>query len=319
MHVLVIGGLGFIGHALCARLTSHGHDVTIIDSINDYGILDRAELSRLVDLRLKEIEPSNAMHYHMDINRRQDVATIINGLDYDVCVFLAAYPRMRAVVLNPALAQETMVTSLHNILGVVRSQAKKFMYVSSSMVYGSSQEPLTESSLLQPKTLYGKLKLAGELATQMMVEDHVIIRPTGVYGPLDVTDRVMSRMMGAALANQPIIVNGHDTVMDLTYIDDTVSGMMLALHANGIFNISSGQAITLFDLASHVKQACSSDSDITVMPHDADYPTHKILDHSKATNQLGYLPRHDLSMGLEIYRSWFNCENRSVPCNALQG
>ena len=303
MHALVIGGLGFIGHALCAALRAQGHDVTTIDNINDYGLLDRSELNKLSTMRMEAIG-SGVMHYRMDINQRQDVYAVLDSIEYDACIFLAAYPRMRAVKLNPSLAQETMVTSLHNLLKHAKLRNKKFMFVSSSMVYGSSDSSLKESTRPQPNTLYGRLKLAGELATQNMLDDCVIVRPTGVYGPLDVTDRVISKMMDAAIKHEPLHVHGHDTIIDVTYISDVIKGILLALPSNGVYNISTGQPVTLNELAQSIISICNSRSIIQMLDHDTSYPLRKVLDCSKARDELGYAADYDLKRGLQIYHDW---------------
>lgn len=305
MHTLVIGGLGFIGHALCSALKIKGHSITTIDNINDYGLLDKSELNKLSTMRMEAIG-SGVMHYRMDINQRQDITQILDSIDYDLCIFLAAYPRLKAVQLNVALAQETMVTSLNNLLTHARGNDKRFVYVSSSMVYGHSESDLSEDAILHPQTLYGKLKLTGELSTRHMVDDHLIIRPTGVYGPRDVTDRVISQMMAAAIQGRPLVVNGSATTLDVTYIDDVINGMMLAIESGstGTYNISSGRSITLYELAESIIKTCNSASTIMLAEHDHRYPRSKTLDYSKASNHFRYRPNIDLMQGLNEYHLW---------------
>jgi UDP-glucose 4-epimerase len=100
------------------------------------------------------------------------------------------------------------------------------------MVYGDFKDDVTEDAECQPQGQYGILKLAGE----WFVKDYArrtnlaytIIRPSAVYGPLDVEDRVISKFILNAMRGIPLKVNGAGETLDFTYVDDAADGIVAA-------------------------------------------------------------------------------------------
>ena len=123
---------------------------------------------------------------------------------------------------------------------------KRFLYISSSMVYGDfKKDEAKESDDLCPKEIYGTMKLAGEIATKGMCKQYsipyTIVRPSAVYGPTDMNQRVTQYFIEKAINKEKLIVHGKDEKLDFTYIEDLVSGTILAATnpkgANETFNI----------------------------------------------------------------------------------
>lgn len=308
MRILAIGGLGFIGHHLSRSLIHRGHEVMILDNMNDYGLFDLVELKNVMALRLDRLAHHSGI-LKADVNEPNLVRNMIGDFKPNCIVYLAGYPRAKAVDINVDMAYQTMVTSLKMTAEATVEIGARFAFISSSMVYGEwPDHPIDEMYEPRPQGNYSTFKSMGEILLQEIISDEhlLIFRPSGVYGPYDVTDRVVSRMMKDAMHNSPINIHGENTMLDLTYIDDVTAFLSNAIHSqsSGIFNISSGHATTLFELAQKIKEVTGSSSTFNVTKMDDRYFQRGALDNSKAKIQLNHLPKFDLMSGLEAYYSW---------------
>jgi len=301
---MVTGGLGFIGHHLVQHLCHLGHQVSIIDNVTDYGSVNSAEVGRLVSSRLKTI-PKSVIIYRADINDYADFQSIFNVNSYDVVIHLASFPRQKTVSKNPALAARTMIEGNINLLQAC-SNVGKFIFVSSSMVYGDFSGSVTEDSPCNPKGQYGILKLAGENLVKdwssKMSVPYTIIRPSAVYGSNDISDRIVPKFLSAANDNKTLTVNGKDESIDFTYISDLVSGIALTTEKkeseNQTFNMTRGSARTIYD-AAQIATAIAGGGEIKMNNPDNSYPSRGTLDINKAKSLLGYNPTVDIEIGLE--------------------
>ena len=133
MKILVTGGLGFIGHNVVRVLESFRHECAIIDNKSDYGIVPENELDYLMLERLCRIKTRDITI--ADIEKPFDESIFEN---VDIVVHLASFPRQKIVNTNPQWGSRVMSEGLLNLLEMsVRHKIKKFVYVSSSMVYGN--------------------------------------------------------------------------------------------------------------------------------------------------------------------------------------
>ena len=195
--ILVTGGLGFIGHNVVAQLESQGHQVIITDIRTTYGIVPQEELDYLINERLKKISTKEI--YRIDIADQDGIDFLMRKFNPDTVIHLASFPRQKVVNDNPQLGSRAMSEGLLNLLENARKhQVCKFVYISSSMVYGDFDNNVTEDAVCRPQGQYGIMKLAGEWLVRDYTRSsgmaHTIIRPSAVYGPLDVEDRVVSKI-----------------------------------------------------------------------------------------------------------------------------
>ena len=260
--VLVTGGLGFIGHGVVAALESFGHEVIIVDNQTNYGIINTAEIQSLIAERRQQFRTKRIYSY--DIRDQEGMSWIYQHYRPDIVVHLASFPRQKVVNANPQLGSQTMSEGLLNLLELgTRHEVRKFVYVSSSMVYGnfvaSGFAGIDEMHPCRPLGQYGIMKLAGE----WLVEDYArrtnmsytILRPSAVYGPRDVEDRVVSKFFLTAMNNGVIQVNGGKESLDFTYLDDAVDGIVSAAIShnsdNEIYNITRRSEEHTSELQSH--------------------------------------------------------------------
>jgi nucleoside-diphosphate-sugar epimerase len=310
MNILITGGLGFIGHNVVKFLEAQGHNCWIIDSGTNYGFVPKDEIEYLFAERKKKF---NANVHFIDIRDAQMVNNMFITFHPDAVIHLASFPRQKVVSANPAWGSEVMSTGLVNLLECSKAhRIKKFVYLSSSMVYGDFKDDVTEDYNCNPQGQYGILKLAGEWLvkdyTRRGCFDHVIIRPSAVYGEWDVEDRVVSKFMLTAMRGGVLKVNGASEMLDFTYVEDAAMGIVQATLSetakNKTYNITKSHSYSLLDAANLAIKVAGKGS-IECRDKDADFPSRGALNIDAARRDFGFDPKIDVEEGFRRYHNWF--------------
>jgi UDP-glucose 4-epimerase len=309
--ILVTGGLGLIGHNVVAQLEQQGHTVIITDTKTNYGIIPPAELDYLLTERRKKIITDRI--YSIDIADREGIDWLIRTHRPDTVVHLASFPRQKVVNAYPQWGSRTMSEGLLNLLEACKAHTVcKFVYISSSMVYGDFTDDVTEDANCQPQGQYGIMKLAGEWLvrdyTRRTKMAHVIIRPSAVYGPLDVEDRVISKFLLTAMRGGVIKVNGASETLDFTYVDDAAKGIVAATLldvVNKTYNITKSHSRTLLEAAELAVKIVGKGT-IQIQDKDEDFPSRGALNIQAAQQDLGFDPQVDVEEGFQQYYEWLN-------------
>jgi nucleoside-diphosphate-sugar epimerase len=234
----------------------------------------------------------------------------------DVLLHLASFPRQKVVNVNPQAGSKTMSEGLLNLLECAKKHSiTKFVYISSSMVYGDFADDVTEDAECRPQGQYGIMKLAGE----WLVRDYArrtgmyytIIRPSAVYGPLDVEDRVISKFLLTAMRGGVIKVNGATETLDFTYVTDAADGIAQATVSeranNQTYNITKSHSKSLLAAAELAIQIVGQ-GQIEVRDKDADFPSRGALNITAARRDLDFDPKVDIEEGFQRYYDWLvNC------------
>jgi nucleoside-diphosphate-sugar epimerase len=309
MKTLVTGGLGLIGHNVVNKLQKQGHSVVITDTRTTYGIIPQNEIDYLMTERLKKIQPGQI--HAIDI-ASDSIDWLFSRYKFDMVIHMASFPRQKVVNNNPRLGAQTMMEGLLNLCEASKKHnVKKFIYISSSMVYGDFTNDVTEDYDCKPQGQYGIMKLAGE----HLVKDysrrncfsHTIIRPSAVYGPLDVEDRVIAKFMLTAMRNETLKVNGANETLDFTYVEDAANGIVAAALSenthNKTYNITKSHSRTLLDAATLAVNIVGKGS-IEVRDKDADFPSRGSLNIDAARKDFGYDPQVDVEEGFQKYYDW---------------
>lgn len=311
MKILVTGGLGLIGHNVVQRLEGQGHEIEIVDICTNYGIIPPTEIQYLVRERLKKINFRTKVH-PIDIADVKGIKTIFENFQPDIVVHLASFPRQKVVNANPQLGSRAMSEGLLNLLENSREfQIKKFIYISSSMVYGDFKDQVREDADCRPQGQYGIMKLAGEWLvkdyTRRGCFDHVIIRPSAVYGELDVEDRVISKFLLTAMRGGTLKVNGAGETLDFTYVDDAADGIvaaaLLPAANNNTYNITKSHSWSLLDAANLAVKIVGRGT-VEVRDKDADFPSRGALNIDAARRDLNFNPQVDIEEGFQKYYEW---------------
>jgi len=311
MKVLITGGLGLIGHNVVVYLTRLGHDVAVIDNLTNYGVIPQRELDYLIQQRRAKF-PLAVRCYRDDIANADAVNSIIAGEQPDIIIHMASFPRQKVVNANPGLGARVMIEGLINLLeSSKKHQVKRFVYISSSMVYGDFQDDVREDAVCRPQGQYGIMKLAGESLVKDYQRrggfDYTIIRPSAVYGPLDVEDRVISRFMMQALRGGWLNVNGATETLDFTYVDDAAEGIanasLVDQTKNRTYNITKSHSVTLLQAAEMIVNIVGQGS-VRVGDRDLDFPSRGALNIDAARQDFGYDPQVDVAEGFLSYYNW---------------
>ena len=312
MKILVTGGLGLIGHNVVQRLEAQGHEVVVTDTRTNYGIIPQSEIDYLMSERLKKISGNNI--YHIDITDADNFDWLVNKHKPEVIVHMASFPRQKVVNANPAWGSRVMSEGLINICeSAKKHNVDRVVYISSSMVYGDFEDQVLEDDECNPIGQYGIMKLTGEDIVKDYHRrgafDYAIIRPSAVYGPLDVEDRVVAKFMLAAMRGSTLRVNGAGETLDFTYVDDAADGIVAAATLeqarNNTYNITKSHSVSLLQAANMIVKIVGR-GEIECRDKDADFPSRGALNIERARTILGYDPKVDVEEGFQNYFNWLN-------------
>lgn len=255
--LLVTGAAGFIGSHTVEAAVSQGHRVRAIDAFNDYydPARKRANAQAVltsVDVRVELLDLNSA-----------DLDELLDGVD--VVVHLAGQPGVRSSWTEFHGYQRDNVLATEALLrAALRHQTARFVYASSSSVYGNAKRyPVTEEDLTVPTSPYGVTKLAGELLCRAYAENFglstVSLRYFTVYGPRQRPDMAMQRLIEAAIGGTEFVLFGDGSqVRDFTYVGDVVKANLAAVEADcpagSVFNIAGGGSVSMEEVLATVER-----------------------------------------------------------------
>ena len=300
--VVVTGCAGFIGSALSDRLLQEGFEVIGVDCFtNNY---DKALKQRNLQSLLKN---PNFTLLEKDI-LQIDWNYQLKGIQY---VFhQAAIPGVRSswgksfnqYVENNVWATQILLEAAKN------GSIEKFIYASSSSVYGLTEGSTEETRLPRPLSPYGVTKLAGEQLCHLYADNYqvptVSLRYFTVYGPGQRPDMAFHKFIKAMLANEPITVFGDGTqTRDFTYISDAVEANLLAVKSpfvGEVFNIGGRSRIGLHNVIEKLGDLIGKKPKIEYLQKQAGDPPHTWANISKAEKMLAYNPKVSIEKGLKL-------------------
>ena len=304
MNILVTGATGFIGSHLCQELIQRGHHVFALSRSGRTGNIESLLPHKEFHLEIGDIQDTDLMRNIIKDNR---IKTIFH---------LAAQLPNDSDINNPLLGFDTNARGTLSVLNAAYLDVDKFIYSSTMSVYAEPPQylPVDESHPVQPSTIYSVAKLAGELCCNLYSRamDIVVLRYSGAYGRGERESNAIPTFINQALNNRPITIHGAGTLTsDFVYIDDVVQGTLLAWENNkpGVYNIGSGQEISVTELAKRIINITNSKSEAVLTDKDTERPFRFFLDITKAQKVLGYSPR-SLDEGLHTYLKEFKlrCE-----------
>lgn len=301
MKMLITGGAGFVGSHLCDKYVKDGHVVVCIDNG------DRSNIGHLLNTN-----NHFTLYRAGDITDKSYVNNLIGFGGYDVVIHLAAQIRVDRAIKDPVSTWRVNVDGTFNLLEASRiNNVKKFLFASSSEVYGSAQYiPINESHPLGSTSIYGASKIAGDRLCNAYAEtygmDIGILRPFNIYGPRQ-TAGVAAIFIDKVLKGEiPVIQGDGSQSRDYIYIDDIVSAYdcMLKAHHPGTVNFGTGTETTVKNLAESIINMCKKD----IKPEYRDAPANTtmslVADISKA-KKLGWEPKYSLEDGIKKFINWY--------------
>ena len=305
-HALVTGAAGFIGSTLSERLLADGVKVTGVDCFTDYydPALKRRNLEAALkhpDYRLLELDLGAA-----DLSALPAV---------DVVFHQAAQAGVRA-----SWGREFATYVHHNVLATQRlleryrdAKLERFVYASSSSVYGDAERYPTDEALLpKPFSPYGVTKLAGEhlvlLYGRNFGLDVAALRYFTVYGPRQRPDMAFHRFCRSLLRGEEIVVYGDGKQSrDFTFIDDAVEANVRAWKRSapqGVYNVGGGSQVEVLEAIALLEQALGAKAALRFEPRPPGDPLRTRADAARLQADLGYATRVGIADGLAAEAAW---------------
>jgi len=297
--VLITGGAGYVGAVLVPRLLNEGYTVTVLDLMM-YGESVLKSHPKLTAIK-------------SDIRDKSLLAKTIPG--HDAVIHLACISNDPSFELNPDLGKSINLDAFKPLLEISKaSGVQRFIYASSSSVYGVKEEKdVHENMLLEPLTDYSRFKADCEkiLADYQSPEfTTVTIRPATIcgYSPRQRLDVVVNILTNLAFHRREISVFGGNQLRPNIHIADMVEAYLILLRApkkiiaGEIFN-AGFENQTVLDLAETVKSVIGEDVKLVTTPTNDNRSYH--ISSKKIAQKLGFIPSHTIQEAVEDLKHAF--------------
>lgn len=310
-HIVVTGSSGTIGTELTIQLLNQGYEVTGVD-------WEPNRWSEQVNSRTIQLDLSNE-------NNRSQLPS-----DANLIVHLAANARVYKLIEAPEKARDNFLTTF-NILEYARDTGADVIFASSREVYGNNNKIIhseTDTSVDECESPYTASKISGEalaMSYSNCYDIHTsILRFSNVYGRFDISDRVVPLFIAQATNDQTLTIFGGDKLLDFTYLEDCVNGILSAINnfrkARGTtFNIASGEGASLVDLATIIRDTVRSNSSIEIDDSRTGEVSQFIADTTKARRILDYEAEYDLQSGIQKTAEWYDKQGLCEEILKLNG
>lgn len=317
LSILVTGGAGFIGSHLCERLLRMGGKVICLDNLNDaydHNIKKNNIQAALSDPGFTLVEG--------DILDAALVEGVMERFGIDTVIHLAALAGVRSSIESPLDYVDTDIKGTVTLLEASRKHAiKKFIFASSSSVYGTAATPFSEADTgLSQVSPYAAAKYSGELFLRTFHDLYgiptVCLRFFTVYGPRQRPDMAIHKFTRAAAEGRVIDIFGNGgSSRDYTYIDDTIDGIIASIRLKcgfEVINLGNSSATGLSDLVKFIEKSLNKTVKTRFLPdQQGDVPV-TFADISKAASLLDYRPKVGLTEGIGRFVDWYEKNNRPL-------
>jgi len=308
---LVTGGAGFVGSHIVEYLLAHGaKEVRVIDNLSEGRLVNLEHLKHDDRLRFTKA----------DITDEETVVKIMEGVDYvSHQAALGSVPRS---MKNPLATNHANVTGFLTVLDAARrANVKRFVYASSSSVYGDHPVlPKVESQIGRPLSPYAVSKRVNELYADVFNTSYgmqiVGLRYFNIFGPRQNPDgpyaAVIPLFIRSLMNGDSAMINGDGgQTRDFTYVENAVQANIRSLFTNvdgamgKVYNIAVGERISVLEMYKILKECTGSDINATHRPEREGDIRDSLADISLANHYLGYQPEVTMLEGLRMTCDWF--------------
>lgn len=310
-RALVTGGAGFIGSNLTSALLKGGWHVDVVDDMSNGH---------------SEFVPAGINFFYANDFSASKVIAAVNSQGYDVVFHLAAQPRVSYSVERPVETHDINVSRTLSLLDACRSKVGRFVFASSSSVYGDGCGlPTDEMSPLRPQSPYATQKLVMEeylrLYSRLYGLDSVALRFFNVYGTNQLGGSPYSTAVSAWLTaihrDQSMRFDGDGSqTRDMVHVDDVVAALIgAACHGRDLcgeaFNIGTGRAVSNIAIRDALLTRYPNAKWHSAPPRVGDVK-HTLASVSKARDVFGYVPQVHFDEGLLKTIEWYESADNIV-------
>lgn len=312
-NILVTGGAGFLGSWICEVLVEQGANVICLDNLVS-GL--KANISHLID-------KDNFKFIQHDITQ-----PIFFDDPLDIVMHLASRASPFEFEKYPIQILKANTLGIWVALGIAKKHGARFLYTSTSEIYGAATEiPTSEEyrgnvNPIGPRSCYDEAKRCGESYVIAYMLQHGldvrIARIFNTYGPRmraeGVYGRVIPRFIEQVLSNTPITIFGDGSqTRSFCYVTDQVEGLLklafLEKAKGEVVNIGDDKEMTILELAKLIRELTNSSAEIVFEELPKDDPPRRKPDITKAKKILGWEPKIELEAGLSKMIEWFEENN----------
>ena len=307
-RVLITGATGFIGSHLTRSLVRRGAEVHALTST----------VSSIYPARLVDIRGDIVLHGG-NLNDAGAMESVVSHARPELVFHLGAYTH---VGKSWERIDECIQTNVHGTVtllqALARTDYRRFVYTSTSEVYGDIEVPFREDAAVNPNSPYSVAKYAGERFCRMLSRGKgwpiVVARPFNAYGPAQTPDRIIPEIIVKALRRERLAMTSGIQTREFNYVEDLVEGFLLAALVPGIegdvFNIGGGEEISMREVAETILDLMGNpiSPEFGALPERPTEIWTMRSDSSKAQEILG-LPRfRSLREGLGPTIEWYTAE-----------
>lgn len=324
--LLVTGGVGFIGSNLTEHLLVEKYKIIILDNFDDYynPQIKKNNLKEIINLKEKlKLDDKHLKIYKGDIRDKKLIEKVFSENKIDIVIHLAALAGVRPSIDRPTEYFDVNINGTLNLLEICKkSKVNKFIFASSSSVYGNNSIPFLETDNVDaPISPYAASKKAGELICHTYYHLHNIsiacLRFFTVYGPRQRPDLAIHKFTKMIFNEEEIPFYGDgNTERDYTYIEDTVNGIIKTIKwidkeeaQYEIFNLGESNTISLNQMLNTLERVIGKKAIINKLPIQQGDVKKTFADINKSRQKLGYDPKFKFEEGIIKFVNWYKQKN----------
>ncbi len=308
-RILITGGAGFIGSNLTKALCET-NTVYVVDDLSE-GFKEN-------------LQGLPVAFFKKDIRDQEFMRKLFSTHKFNYVFHLAASFANQKSVDDPALDLDVNGAATLKLLQLAKEfGTKKFVYSSSSCIYGAVDGAMGEGMKPMPETPYAITKLLGEQYVKFFADFHkldaVSVRFFNVYGPNEYPGpyrNVIPKFFALARQKKPLVITGSgEETRDFTFVEDAVEATILAAEkgiAGEAYNIGSSQETKVIDLANEINNLAGNEGNVQKGERRAwDHISRRLSDNSKM-KALGWAPKTEMGEGLKKTFDWFEKNVKGV-------
>ncbi len=330
MKILVTGGLGYIGSHTSVELLNQNHEISIID--------DLSNSSDEILKNIKLITKKNIDYYNINICDRKNIDELFASNKFDAVIHFAGLKSVKESEEKPEKYSKVNINGTENLLNAFSKFNKKiktFIFSSSACIYGDEAKlPLSEDSIISPKSIYGKTKLEAEKLLLHRTKEDVswkalslrYFNPLGSHkslligeNPKSYPENLMPYIMEVGTGKFPFLkIFGNDyktedgtAIRDFIHVEDLaqghIKGLNFLLKQDGSFyeciNLGTGKGYSVLDVVKAFEVVNEIKIPYKFYPRRLGDVEACYADISKAKKLLNWIPMENLD---EMCKSSWN-------------